>query len=69
MTIVPSFVHFWPAIRRRRFLMGSGKDGDRAASNRSSTALDTLLMFRLIILFVLNYVRISSKSPRGQTYQ
>src|SRR6056297_2256614 len=45
ITTAPSFVHRRPAPRRRRRFTASGRLGDRSASNRSSTAVDTLLTF------------------------
>jgi hypothetical protein len=38
-------VHFRPAIFFRRALTSGVSDGDRAASNRNSTAVETLLTF------------------------
>jgi hypothetical protein len=44
-TTAPSFVQRRPANRRSRALTAPDNAGDRAASNRNSTALDTLFTF------------------------
>jgi hypothetical protein len=45
ITTAPSFVQRRPASRLSRRFTGSGRLGDRSASKRSSTALDTLFTF------------------------
>ena len=45
ITMAPSVVQRRPASRRRRALTGGGRCGERSASKRSSTALETLLTF------------------------
>ena len=45
MTMTPPRVNRRPARRSRRARTGSGSEGERRASKRSSTAVDTLLTF------------------------